>query len=81
MNQKDIDILLRFLQHHKEQGISEQIDYQRFYLYPIITYSTAIEGSTVKEAQLLYSEGITSSKCTMMEQMIIGDRLKYKEGQ
>ena len=72
MKEKDKDILLRLLQQHKELGISEQIDYQKFYLYSIITHSTAIEGSTVTEveAQLLFDEGITSSKRTMMEQMM-----------
>ena len=72
MNQEDKDILLRLLQRHKELGISEQIDYQKFYLYSIITHSTAIEGSTVTEvvAQLLFDEGITSSKRTMTEQMM-----------
>ena len=72
MTKEDKDILLRLLQQHKEQGISEQIDYQKFYLYSIITHSTAIEGSTVTEveAQLLFDEGITSSKRTMMEQMM-----------
>ena len=72
MKKEDKDILLRLLQRHKELGISEQIDYQKFYLYSIITHSTAIEGSTVTEveAQLLFDEGITSSKRTMMEQMM-----------
>ncbi len=72
MTKEDKDILLRLLQQHKELGISEQIDYQKFYLYSIITHSTAIEGSTVTEveAQLLFGEGITSSKRTMMEQMM-----------
>ena len=72
MEEKNRDILLRLLQQHKELGISEQIDYQKFYLYSIITHSTAIEGSTVTEveAQLLFDEGITSSKRTMMEQMM-----------
>ena len=66
------DILLQLLQQHKELGISEQIDYQKFYLYSIITHSTAIEGSTVTEIenQLLFDEGITSSKRTMTEQMM-----------
>ena len=64
--------LLDLLQQHKALGISEQIDYQKFYLYSIITHSTAIEGSTVTEveAQLLFDEGITSSKRTMVEQMM-----------
>ena len=72
MTKEDKDILLRLLQQHKELGISEQIDYQKFYLYSIITHSTAIEGSTVTEleAQLLFDEGITSSKRTMMEQQM-----------
>ena len=64
--------MLSLLQQHKELGISEQIDFDKFYLYSIITHSTAIEGSTVTEveAQLLFDEGITSSKRTMMEQMM-----------
>ena len=72
MTQETKDILLRLLQQHKELDISEQIDYKKFYLYSIITHSTAIEGSTVTEveAQLLFDEGITSSKRTMMEQMM-----------
>ena len=72
MEEKNKDMLLRLLQQHKELGISEQIDYQKFYLYSIITHSTAIEGSTVTEveAQLLFDEGITSSKRTMMEQQM-----------
>ena len=72
MTQGNKDRLLKLLQRHKELGISEQIDYEKFYLYSIITHSTAIEGSTVTEveAQLLFDEGITSSKRTMMEQMM-----------
>ncbi len=72
MTQENKDILLRLLQQHKELGISDQIDFEKFYLYSIITHSTAIEGSTVTEveAQLLFDEGITSSKRTMMEQMM-----------
>ena len=65
---KDIrDTLIKLLQQHKELGISEQIDYNKFYLYSIIAHSTAIEGSTVTEveAQLLFDEGITSSKRTI----------------
>ena len=64
--------LLGVLKEYHELGIAEQIDYQKFYLYSIITHSTAIEGSTVTEieAQLLFDEGITSSKRTMLEQMM-----------
>ena len=72
MKQENKDKLLRLLQQHKELGMAEQIDYQKFYLYSIIVHSTAIEGSTVTEveAQLLFDEGITSSKRSMMEQMM-----------
>lgn len=64
--------LLQLLERHKELNIASQIDYDKFYLYSIIVHSTAIEGSTVTEveAQLLFDEGITSSKRTMMEQMM-----------
>ena len=83
MTKENKDILLRLLQQHKKLGISEQIDYQKFYLYSIITHSTAIEGSTVTEveAQLLFDEGITSSKRTMMEQMMNLDlKVAYEFG-
>lgn len=45
-------------------GINEQLDYDKFYLYSIITHSTAIEGSTVTEIenQLLFDEGISAKK-------------------
>ena len=72
MTQETKDILLQLLQRHKALGISDQIDFDKFYLYSIITHSTAIEGSTVTEVenQLLFDEGITSSKRTVMEQMM-----------
>ena len=41
--------LLSLLTQFKELGINQQIDYNKFYLYSIITHSTAIEGSTVTE--------------------------------
>jgi Fic family protein len=60
------------MKQHQDLGISKQIDFEKFYLYSIITHSTAIEGSTVTEveAQLLFDEGITSSKRTMIEQQM-----------
>lgn len=83
MTQENKDILLKLLEQHKELGISDQIDYEKFYLYSIITHSTAIEGSTVTEveAQLLFDEGITSSKRTMVEQMMNLDlKVAYEYG-
>ena len=83
MTQENKDILLKLLERHKELGIASQIDYDKFYLYSIIVHSTAIEGSTVTEveAQLLFDEGITSSKRTMLEQMMNLDlKVAYEYG-
>lgn len=72
MREQIKNTLLTLLDRYHELGISSQIDYDKFYLYSLITHSTAIEGSTVTEveAQLLFDEGITSSKRTMAEQMM-----------
>ena len=72
MTKENKDLLMKLLQQHKALSISDQIDFDKFYLYSIITHSTAIEGSTVTEveAQLLFDEGITSSKRTMLEQQM-----------
>lgn len=81
--QENRDLLLSLLQRHRELGISDQIDYDKFYLYSIITHSTAIEGSTVTEVEalLLFDEGITSSKRTMLEQMMNLDlKVAYEYG-
>ena len=46
MNKKEfLDILME----HKKLGFQDQIDYNKFYLYSIVTHSTAIEGSTMTE--------------------------------
>ena len=72
MTEENKELLMKLLQQHKALGISDQIDFDKFYLYSIITHSTAIEGSTVTEveAQLLFDEGITSSRRTMLEQQM-----------
>ena len=83
MTQENKDILLRLLQRYHELGIADQIDFEKFYLYSIIVHSTASEGSTVTEveAQLLFDEGITSSKRTMMEQQMNLDlKVAYEYG-
>ena len=63
--------LLNTLNEYILLGIREQLDYEKFYLYSIITHSTAIEGSTVTEIenQLLFDEGITPRK-TLAEQFM-----------
>ena len=64
--------LCEILKRYRDMGISRQIDYEKFYLYSIIAHSTAIEGSTVTEieAQLLFDEGITSNKRSLIEQQM-----------
>ena len=56
--------LAELMKRFKSLGIDQQIDYDKFYLYSIITHSTAIEGSTITEIEnrLLFDEGtITTS--------------------
>lgn len=72
MTKDNSEILLKLFREYKDSGISDQIDYNKFYLYSIITHSTAIEGSTVTEIenQILFDDGITSNKRTIVEQMM-----------
>ena len=73
MTAKDLKTSLKeVIDKYNSLGINQQLDYDKFYLYSIITHSTAIEGSSVTEveAQLLFDEGITSSKRTITEQMM-----------
>ena len=73
MTAKDLkNSLKEVIDKYNSLGVNQQLDYDKFYLYSIITHSTAIEGSTVTEVenQLLFDEGITSSKRTITEQMM-----------
>ena len=67
-----INELLSVLQEYHQLEIANQIDYQKFYLYSIITHSTAIEGSTVTEVEnmLLFDEGISAKGKPMVEQLM-----------
>ncbi len=60
------------LKAYLASGVEGQVDYQKFYLYSIVTHSTAIEGSTVTEIenQLLFDEGIAAKGCSLTEQMM-----------
>ena len=76
--------ILQTIARYRQLGIEEQIDYKKFYLYSIITHSTAIEGSTVTEIenQLLFDEGITAPGRTLQEQMMNLDlKAAYEEAQ
>ncbi len=66
------DQLIALLERYKKLEIDSQLDYEKFYLYSIITHSTAIEGSTVTEIenQLLFDEGISAKGKTIAEQMM-----------
>ena len=72
MKQALIKQLLDVLKEYYSLGIADQIDYEKFYLYSLITHSTAIEGSTVTEIenQLLFDEGITAKGRSLQEQMM-----------
>lgn len=63
--------LIETVNEYLSLGIKQQLDYEKFYLYSIITHSTAIEGSTVTEIenQLLFDEGISTNK-PMAEQLM-----------
>lgn len=56
--------IIAVLNEYNSLGINQQLDYDKFYLYSIITHSTAIEGSTITEIenQVLFDNGISCSK-------------------
>lgn len=70
-NNLDIQIE-KALKAYRASGVEDQVDYQKFYLYSIVTHSTAIEGSSVSEVenQLLFDEGITAKGRSLTEQMM-----------
>lgn len=61
--------LERIVARYRELGIDGQIDYDKFYLYSLITHSTAIEGSTVTELenQILFDDGVAISGKSIAE--------------
>lgn len=64
----NLDIQLeKDLKAYIATGVEDQVNYQKFYIYSIVTNSTAIEGSTVTEIenQLLFDEGIAAILITM----------------
>ena len=64
--------LNKALQEFEYLKIADQFDFQKLYLYSIITHSTAIEGSTVSEAEnaLMFDEGIVPGGHNVIEQMM-----------
>ena len=64
--------LIETIDRYTTSGIEQQVDYEKFYLYSLITHSTAIEGSNVTEVenQLLFDEGIAAKGRSLVEQMM-----------
>ena len=73
--------LKELINEYYELGIPEQIDHEKFYLYSIITHSTAIEGSTITEIenQLLFDEGISSGKSIAEQLMNLDLKAAYEK--
>ena len=70
MTQENKDSLLRLLQQHKELGISEQIDFDKFYLDSIISNSVSLVdcdyGTVIDQSEL----GKWSIKPSLAEKMV-----------
>lgn len=62
--------LEKLISQYRELRIDKQIDYDKFYLYSLITHSTAIEGSTITELenQIMFDHGISLKGKTIEEQ-------------
>lgn len=62
--------LEKLISLYRELEIDKQIDYDKFYLYSLITHSTAIEGSTITELenQIMFDQGISLKGKTITEQ-------------
>ncbi|MBR3304128.1 MAG: Fic family protein [Bacteroidales bacterium] len=67
-----VEQLLALIERYRQLGIDAQIDYDKFYLYSIITHSTALEGSTISELenQILFDDGISLNGKSIIEQMM-----------
>jgi Uncharacterized conserved protein len=74
--EQSIDKIWQLLEKTQKEyaalNLHEAIDYEKFYLYSIISHSTAIEGSSLSEldTQLLLDDGIVNSSKTMIEHLM-----------
>lgn len=68
-------------QKFQKFGISQSVDYEKYYLYSLITHSTAIEGSTLTEidTQLLFDEGVTAKGKPLVDHLMNEDLRKAYE--
>lgn len=62
--------LQQLVERYRQLGIDQQIDYDKFYLYSLITHSTAIEGSTITEVenQIMFDHGVSIKGKSLEEQ-------------
>ena len=62
--------LKQLVTKYRNLGIDNQIDYDKFYLYSLITHSTAIEGSTITELenQIMFDHGVSLKGKSIEEQ-------------
>ncbi|MDR0910465.1 MAG: Fic family protein [Spirochaetaceae bacterium] len=60
---------------YESLGLKNNIDYEKFYLYSLITHSTAIEGSTLteEEMRLLLDEGLTAKSKPLVHHLMNED--------
>lgn len=68
-------------QEFQKLGISQSVDYEKYYLYSLITHSTAIEGSTLTEmdTQLLFDERVTAKGKPLVYHLMNEDLKKAYE--
>ena len=70
MTQENKDLLLKLLQQHKELGISEQIDFDKFYLDSVISNSVSLVdddyGTVIDQSEV----GKWSVKPSLAEKMV-----------
>ena len=65
-----VNKLEQLVTRYRNLGIDSQIDYDKFYLYSLITHSTAIEGSTITELenQIMFDHGVSLKGKSIEEQ-------------
>ncbi|MCD8183080.1 MAG: Fic family protein [Bacteroides sp.] len=71
----------KLYQEFQQLGISHSVGYEKYYLYSLITHSTAIEGSTLTEmdVQLLFDEGVTAKGKPLVYHLMNEDLKKAYE--
>ena len=65
-----VNKLEQLVTRYRDLGIDSQIDYDKYYLYSLITHSTAIEGSTITELenQIMFDHGVSLKGKSIEEQ-------------